>query len=51
MQNTAFAILVVILLIFGVLLKTVVLASGMFIHEASIFIVILNGMRLLRYKG
>ncbi|BAI61129.1 putative heavy metal translocating P-type ATPase [Methanocella paludicola SANAE] len=51
MQNTAFSVLVVLLLVFGVLLKTVVLASGMFIHEASIFIVILNGMRLLRYKG
>jgi Cd2+/Zn2+-exporting ATPase len=51
MQNTAFALLVVLLLVGGVLLKTVVLASGMFIHEASIFIVILNGMRLLRYNG
>ncbi len=50
-QNTAFSVLVVLLLVFGVLLKTVVLASGMFVHEASIFIVILNGMRLLRYRG
>ncbi|OPY27399.1 MAG: putative copper-exporting P-type ATPase A [Methanocella sp. PtaU1.Bin125] len=48
-QNTAFSVLVVLLLIAGVLIKTVVLASGMFIHEASIFIVILNGMRLLGY--
>lgn len=48
-QNTAFSILVVLVLIAGVLFKVVVLASGMFIHEASIFIVILNGMRLLRY--
>ncbi len=48
-QNTAFALLVVLLLVGGVLLEWVVLASGMFLHEASIFIVILNGMRLLRY--
>lgn len=34
----------------GVLFKVVVLASGMFVHEASIFIVIINGMRLLRYN-
>ena len=51
MQNTAFSLLVVLLLVAGVLFKVVVLASGMFIHEASIFIVILNGMRLLRYSG
>jgi len=51
MQNTAFSMLVVLLLVGGVLLKVVVLASGMFVHEASIFIVILNGMRLLRYRG
>ncbi len=50
-QNTAFSMLVVLFLIAGVLIKTVVLASGMFVHEASIFIVILNGMRLLRYRG
>ncbi|WP_174590295.1 heavy metal translocating P-type ATPase [Methanocella conradii] len=49
MENTAFSILVVLLLVAGVLFKSVVLASGMFIHEASIFIVIINGMRLLRY--
>ncbi len=50
-QNTAFSLLVVLFLIAGVLIKTFVLASGMFVHEASIFIVILNGMRLLRYRG
>jgi Cd2+/Zn2+-exporting ATPase len=49
MENTAFSLLVVLLLVAGVLFKAVVLASGMFVHEASIFIVIFNGMRLLRY--
>jgi Cd2+/Zn2+-exporting ATPase len=49
MENTAFSLLVVLLLVAGVLFKAVVLASGMFVHEASIFIVIINGMRLLRY--
>lgn len=51
MQNTAFSLLVVLLLVAGVLFKVVVLASGMFIHEASIFIVIANGMRLIGYGG
>lgn len=51
LQNTAFAMLVVLLLVAGVLLRAVVLASGMLVHEASIFIVMLNGMRLLRYRG
>jgi Cd2+/Zn2+-exporting ATPase len=50
-ENTAFSLLVVLLLVAGVLFKAVVLASGMFVHEASIFIVIINGMRLLRYGG
>ena len=48
-QNTVFSLLVVLLLIAGVLVETVVLASGMFVHEASIFIVVFNGMRLLGY--
>lgn len=45
MENTA----VVLLLVARALFKSAVLASGMFIHEASIFIVNINGMRLLRY--
>ena len=48
-QNTVFSLLIVLLLIAGVLIKTVGLASGMFVHEASIFIVVFNGMRLLGY--
>jgi Zn2+/Cd2+-exporting ATPase len=48
-QNTVFSLLIVLILIAGVLIKTVELASGMFVHEASIFIVVFNGMRLLGY--
>ncbi|HEY3272756.1 MAG TPA: cation-translocating P-type ATPase [Methanocella sp.] len=48
-ENTAFSLAVVALLIAGVLFEVVVLASGMFVHEASIFLVIINGMRLLGY--
>ncbi|MGI6609751.1 MAG: heavy metal translocating P-type ATPase [Limnochordia bacterium] len=47
-QNVAFAVLVVLLLLVGVMSRRVFLASGMLVHEASILVVILNGMRLLR---
>lgn len=49
-QNTAIAVGVVFLLLAGVLAGTVHLASGMFIHEASVLIVILNAMRLIRFR-
>ena len=49
-QNVVFAIIVVFALLAGVLGQTVVLASGMLIHQASVLLVILNAMRLLRYK-
>ncbi len=48
-QNTFFAVAVVFVLLIGVLSDYVHLASGMFIHEASILIVILNAMRLIRF--
>lgn len=48
-QNIFFAVAVVVILLSGVLLESIHLASGMFIHEASVLIVILNAMRLLRY--
>src|SRR5699024_2885819 len=44
-QNTFIALSTVILLLIGVLNQKVHLASGMFIHEASVLVVILNGMR------
>jgi len=48
-QNTIFAVSTVALLLVGVLYGKVHLASGMFIHEASVLLVILNGMRLIRF--
>ena len=47
-QNVAVALLTVSGLLLGVLLGEVHMAGGMLIHEASVLIVILNGMRLLR---
>lgn len=46
MQNVAFAIAVVVLLLAGVLTRRIYLASGMFIHESSVILVILNALRL-----
>lgn len=48
-QNTFFAVAVVFILLGGVLSSSVHLASGMFIHEASVLLVILNAMRLIGY--
>lgn len=50
-QNTLFAVAVVFALLAGVLTRNIHLASGMFIHEASILIVIFNAMRLISFKG
>ncbi len=50
-QNTFFAVAIVIVLLVGVLSDYVHLASGMFIHEASILIVILNAMRLIGFNS
>lgn len=50
-QNTLFAVATVFILLAGVLSGNVHLASGMFIHEASILIVIVNAMRLIRFKS
>ncbi|MGI6083769.1 MAG: heavy metal translocating P-type ATPase, partial [Limnochordia bacterium] len=47
-QNIVFAVLVVLVLLAGVIGRKVFLASGMLVHEASILIVIFNGMRLLK---
>ncbi|MCB0016208.1 MAG: cation-translocating P-type ATPase [Anaerolineales bacterium] len=47
-QNVVIALATVTLLLAGVLLGQVHMAGGMLIHEASVMIVILNGMRLLR---
>lgn len=48
-QNTFFAVGTVALLLAGVLLGKVFLASGMLVHELSVLLVILNAIRLIRY--
>ncbi len=49
-QNVIMALATVTLLLAGVLLGKVHMAGGMLVHEASVMIVILNGMRLLRER-
>lgn len=50
-QNILIAVGVVLLLLAGVLFSEwVSMSIGMLVHEASILAVILNGMRLMRYK-
>jgi Cd2+/Zn2+-exporting ATPase len=47
-QNIVIAVATVAALLTGVLVGEIHMAGGMLIHEASVMIVILNGMRLLR---
>ncbi len=47
-QNVVVALVTVSALLAGVLLKEVHMAGGMLIHQASVLLVIVNGMRLLR---
>lgn len=47
-QNVIIALATVAVLLAGVLLGRVNMAGGMFVHEFSVLVVILNGMRLLR---
>jgi Zn2+/Cd2+-exporting ATPase len=47
-QNLSIAIVTVGLLLAGVMMKEVNMAGGMLVHEASVLLVILNGMRLMR---
>ncbi|HPM64563.1 MAG TPA: HAD-IC family P-type ATPase, partial [Bacillota bacterium] len=48
-QNIYFALLVAVLLLAGVLVKTVNLSFGMLVHEVSVLLVIINAVRLLGY--
>ena len=48
-ENIVLALLTVLLLFIGLFAGYVEMASGMFIHEFSILVVILNGMRLLKF--
>ncbi|SOC42032.1 heavy metal translocating P-type ATPase [Salinicoccus kekensis] len=47
LQNTAIALLTVVLLLLGVVYGYIHLASGMLIHQASVLAVIINAMRLM----
>lgn len=50
-QNIIIAVGVVVFLLLSLILsKWMNMSIGMLVHEASILVVILNGMRLLRYK-
>ena len=49
-ENIAISIGVVGFLLIGLLLGFIYMASGMFVHEASILVVILNAMRLLKFR-
>lgn len=50
-QNTAIALITVFFLIAGVLFDMVHMGSGMFIHQASVIIVVLNAMRLITFRN
>lgn len=49
-QNTWIALGTVVLLLTGVLLQKVFMATGMLVHEISVLIVILNAVRLVRFR-
>lgn len=49
-ENITIALLTVLLLFIGLFTGYVYMASGMLVHELSILIVILNGMRLIRHN-
>ena len=49
-ENIIISIAVVAFLLLGLIAGFIYMASGMFVHEASILVVILNAMRLLRFK-
>lgn len=48
-ENVVIAIGVVLFLLIGLFAGFIYMASGMFVHEASILIVIFNAMRLLYF--
>lgn len=50
-QNISFSLLVVGILLTGALIQAVNMSLGMLVHEGSVLVVILNAMRLSRYKG
>ena len=50
-QNIVIAVGTVVLLLAGVLFGGVTMAIGMLVHEASVLVVIINAMRLLRRRA
>jgi len=48
-QNIVFALVVVFILMLGVIFNQVTMSIGMLVHEASVLLVLINAMRLLRY--
>lgn len=50
-QNIIIAIGTVVFLLIGLIFGYIYMASGMFVHEASILVVIFNAMRLIRYQA
>ena len=50
-QNIVIAIGTVVFLFIGLIFGYIYMASGMFVHEASILVVIFNAMRLIRYHA
>lgn len=50
LQNTTIAIGTVVLLLTGVLAQQVFMSTGMLVHEVSVLVVILNAIRLVRYR-
>ena len=49
-ENIFIAIATVAALLIGLILGFIYMASGMFVHEASILVVIFNAMRLINYR-
>ncbi|WP_125702144.1 heavy metal translocating P-type ATPase [Lacticaseibacillus daqingensis] len=50
-ENVVIAIAVVAFLLLGLIAGFIYMASGMFVHEASILVVIFNAMRLINFGG
>ncbi len=49
-QNTVIALGTVVVLLVGVLAQQVFMSTGMLVHEVSVLVVILNAIRLVRYR-
>ncbi|ANK60396.1 copper-translocating P-type ATPase [Loigolactobacillus backii] len=49
-ENIVIAIGTVVFLLIGLIFGYIYMASGMFVHEASILVVIFNAMRLIQYR-